>query len=345
MTRDTLVPDVRRALGSPKILAERLGLKFRPNAAGGFICCPVHAENTPSCSLRATNSGVGIRCFGCGWTGDALHLVAAVEGIPIKNFREVLARACELAGMPDEAREVRGGASAPPRATRPAIAPEPERPYPDAVELERFWSVCLPVTDDPEVAGVLAGRGIDPERVASDGAARALHVETHRSSIPSWARYRGEREVSEPWSKTGHRLILPAFDSEGVFRSVRAWRVSGNDAAKRLPPAGCRASGLVIANRNAVKMLRGATMPRMVVICEGEPDALVRSIVNPDLAVIGLISGSWSAEFAARVPFGCEVVIRTHRDGAGKKYAQHVIETLNGRARLRELTAPDDEAA
>lgn len=344
MTRDTLVPDVRRALGSPKVLAEKLGLKLRPNATGGMICCPVHAERTPSCSLRATDTGVGIRCFGCGWTGDALHLVAAVEGLQIRNFREVLARACELAGMVDEAREVRGGAPAPPRAARPVAQPAPERDYPEAYELETFWSACVPVTGDEEVARLLAGRGIDPDRVAGDGAARALDTATHFSSIPSWARYRGTRERAEPWTITGHRLILPAFDATGTFRSVRAWRVSGDDPAKRLPPAGCRASGLVIANRIAVAMLRGKSMPRMVVICEGEPDALVRSIVNPDLAVIGLISGSWSAEFAARVPFGVEVVVRTHVDGAGEQYAEQVIESLNGRARLRRLTAPEEAA-
>jgi hypothetical protein len=344
MTRDTLVPDVRRALGDPKKLAERLGLKLRPTPTGGMICCPVHAEKTPSCSLRKTDTGVGVRCFGCGWTGDALHLVAAVEGLQIRNFREVLARACELAGMPDEARDVRGGAPAPPRAARPVMQPAPERDYPPTAELEIFWSACVPVTEDPEVTGLLAGRGIDPHRVASDDAARALRPETHWSSVPPWARYRGQREAAEPWTRTGHRLILPAFNALGERRSVRAWRVSGSDPAKRLPPSGCRASGLVIANRVAVRMLRGAVMPRMVVICEGEPDALVRSIVNPDLAVLGLISGSWSTEFAARVPFGCEVVVRTHLDRAGEQYAEQVIGTLSGRARVRRLTANEEAA-
>lgn len=333
-TRD-LSRDVRRALSDPKAVAERLGLKVEKNAGSYvLVACPVHAEKTASLSIRRTDTGVGCKCFGCEWTGDLLSLVAAVEGLdPRREFRSVLARACELAGMPEEAREVRGGAPAPERKARPVAPTVPDRPYPDAVDVDRLWSVCLPVTEDAEVSVLLAARGISPEAVQARDLGRALHPETHASSVPAWARYRGDREVSEAWTRTGHRLILPAYDALGAMRSVRAWLVIPNrEDPKRLPPSGCRASDLVVASAEAVRMLRGETFPRRVIICEGEPDALVRMVRNPLDAVIGIMSGSWSEAFAGRVPYGSEVVVRTHLDKAGEKYADHVVETLRGRA-------------
>jgi hypothetical protein len=173
--------------------------------------------------------------------------------------------------------------------------------------------------------------------------ARALAPETHHSSVPSWARYRGNREVSEPWTVTGHRLILPAYTALGERASVRAWLVRPReDGPKRLPPAGCRASDLVVANREAVRMLRGESFPRRLTICEGEPDALVRMVRNPLDAVIGIMSGSWSQAFASRVPIGSEVIVRTHLDRAGEKYADHIVETLRGRAIVsRRVVEPE----
>jgi hypothetical protein len=37
-------------------------------------------------------------------------------------------------------------------------------------------------------------------------------------------------------------------------------------------------------------------------------------------AVLGVFSGSWSDELAARIPTECRVVVRVHRDEAGEKY-------------------------
>jgi hypothetical protein len=334
ITRD-LAADVRRALSDPKALAEKLGLKVEKNAGSYvLVCCPVHAERTASLSIRRTDTGVGCKCFGCDWKGDALSLVAATLGLDTRReFREVLAQAAELAGMPDEAREVRGGAPAPERRPRPVAPPTPERDYPTASEVALLWSACVPVSEDHEVSALLAMRGISVSAVVGCDAARALAVQTHHSSIPGWARYRGTRDAAEPWTRTGHRLILPTYDALGEMRSVRAWLVRPDDCApKRLPPSGCRASDLVVASREGVRMLRGESFPRRVIICEGEPDALVRMVRNPLDAVIGIMSGSWSPAFAARIPYGSQVVVRTHLDKAGGKYADAVVETLRGRA-------------
>jgi len=349
MTDRDIKSEVSRALADPKKLAERLGLKVQKNA-GNYVMthCPVHAEKTGSLSIRKTDTGVGCKCFGCPFTGDVFSLVAAVEGLDIgREFREVLARAAELAGMNDEAEAVRNGSPAPERKVRRVqLEPTQEREYPPKREVDLLWSACVPVTDDAEISALLESRGINPGAVAGSDAARALDTRTHASSVPGWARYRGTREVSESWIRTGHRLILPAYTALGEMASVRAWLVNPGAAdPKRLPPSGCRASNLVVANQEAVRMLRGEAFPRRVTICEGEPDALVRMVANPLDAVIGIMSGSWSDAFASRVPFGSEVIVRTHLDKAGERYADAVVETLRHRAIVSRRVVENPEAA
>lgn len=336
-----LVADVRNALASPRAVAEKLGLKVHEaRQTYCIVRCPVHEERTPSCSLHVRGGTLAVRCWGCQWTGDVLHLVAAVEQLDQRrDFKEILARAAELAGMHDAADALRDGKAPPPRAERPpAPEPEHERDYPLPLEVTRFWATCLPVTEDPEVAALLVGRGIDPAAVASGDAARALHAETHHTDVPPWARFRGRAPAARAWNVSGHRLILPVYDSDGGMRSVRAWLVTGEQGMpKRVPPAGYRASQLVAANASAVAMLRGQERPGRVVIVEGEPDTLARSTLSPSDAVIGVMSGSWHEGFAAKVPYGSEVILRTHLDPAGDRYADEVARSVASRARVRRL--------
>jgi hypothetical protein len=125
------------------------------------------------------------------------------------------------------------------------------------------------------------------------------------------------------------------YDHVGQLRSVRAWRITGGDSPKRLPPAGCRATGLVMANRQALAMLRGRYCPTRVVIVEGEPDYATASQQWPRDAVIGLVSGSWTPDFAERLPRRTGVVLGTHNDVAGDRYAEQVAQTLGGRPTWR----------
>jgi 5S rRNA maturation endonuclease (ribonuclease M5) len=78
-------------------------------------------------------------------------------------------------------------------------------------------------------------------------------------------------------------------------------------------------------------MLRGITRPGQVVIVEGEPDFLSWCMRTED-PVIGIGSGWWTQDFADRVPERAEVILRTHDDEAGERYAARVAETLGERA-------------
>ena len=80
--------------------------------------------------------------------------------------------------------------------------------------------------------------------------------------------------------------------------------------------------------------------PLRLVIAEGEPDFLTwASRLSADaefapVAVLGIVAGAWTPAIAARIPDGARVVVRTHHDEAGRKYAAQIHATLTGRCRL-----------
>lgn len=341
-----IADQVRWALSSPRKVVRGLGLKPEQETDRyALVRCPVHGDRkSASCSVYAKNGTVNAKCRGCDWRTDVFGLVAAVEGLDRKrDWRDVLASAAELAGMSDEADELRSGRPVHVRKPLPPPPPAPAPEFPPEAEVRLLWSACIPVTEDAEVAGLLRSRRIDPIAVATLGAAAALDPRTHQSSVPRWARFKGRLERSAPWTSTGHRLIVPVFDHEGAMRSVRAWLVTGADGvAKRVPPAGYRASGLVVANARAQRWLRGDSSPSMIVVCEGEPDTLARTVAFPNETIVGVGSGSWTDEFAARVPYGCQVVLMTHLDEAGDRYADAIADTVKGRAQVTRWTIDEE---
>ena len=56
-----------KAAVTPRMAAERYGL---PIQQGGMVCCPFHADRTPSMKLNEDY----FYCFGCGATGDVIDL-------------------------------------------------------------------------------------------------------------------------------------------------------------------------------------------------------------------------------------------------------------------------------
>jgi hypothetical protein len=189
---------------------------------------------------------------------------------------------------------------------------------------------------------MLEARRLDPHRV--DDLSRARVIRRDVLQLPRWARFGGRS-----WVETGHRLVIPVVDAFGQVRSLRAWRVVDGETPKRLPPAGHRAAGLLLACSMGRGLLAGSVpqgaQPPTVLITEGEPDWLTWvthfSDADEDApAVLGVLSGSWSSETAARIPDGATVVLRTHHDSAGERYATEIAESLRGRCRLRRSRPP-----
>lgn len=338
------VQEIRRALSDPHRVCERLGIAKggKRQSNGLLVRCPHHAERDGSCSVtRASDGTIRCRCFACGWSGDVLTLIAEVHGRSLETeFREVLALGAEMAGMWEAVEELRGSPVPPEHrhATPPPTADEPPPPpveYPPIGEVKALWEAAKPSSADADADEALVGRGLDPKLVDELRLARVVAPD---APLPGWARFRGR-----PWTETGHRLLLRVFDATGQLRSVRAWKLTSADGPKRLPPAGHLTAGLVLANGGGFAVLTGGTVDELV-IHEGEPD-FVSGSLHWRLPAIGIISGSWTPELAERIAAGAKrVIIRTHNDPAGDKYAEPMIEALKGKVEIwRRAGGPKDD--
>lgn len=360
------------ALGDPKRLVTALGLdrEAQPQSSGFLVLCPWHGEKEPSCSVTKAPNGRGlrVRCHACGATGDALSLIAAVRSLDRrgKGFIDVLREACDIAGLHVERAkldeplpEKPAKRAAPKKRHLEPLPPLEELPpvaFPPASELKLLWDTSVPLREaDGEAQAYVRSRGLDPTtcpgrvigRPMGELDARRMggalgdvvqslagRVALGTTVLPRWARWRGKRDESISWSESGHRIVLPVFDCDGQWRSVRAIQVDARhapDAPKRLPPGGYSAVGLVLATPAAVNMLRGAHAPERIIIVEGEPDFLTWASRGSEHAVLGVFSGSWSGQFAKKIQDGATVVLRVHRDDAGDKYAAEVARTLANR--------------
>lgn len=335
-----IVDEIKRRLADAWNLAGLLGLKPRRDGRSVKVPCVWHAERSGSLDL-ATREGVLVaHCHGCGRSGDALALVAAARGLDMRrDFPRVLVEAAALAGIAlDE--------STPQTLTpRPMPPPGPGRTPPPPGEVAELWRACSSVYDDADAAGYLTGRGIDPALVVDRDLARVL---PSGRTLPRWARYRGNAPAARPWPDTGHRLIVPMFDAAGGLATVRAWRIVDGDGPKRLPPAGYAIPRSVMADPLARILLStgaapGWWTPRRVLVAEGEPDFVAAATMYGDSehapAVLGIVAGAWSAEIAARIPDGAEVVLATDSDDAGERYAAAIGASLAGRCALRRLAS------
>jgi DNA primase len=275
---------------------------------------------------RGPDGTLRAKCFGCGEGGDVLSLVAQVRGLNVRrDFKAVLVEAAQMGGLYGLVAEIEAGAPVERPPPPPPPAPEPERSYPDLTVVMGFIGACVRVSGDVDVSAHLASRGLDSAAVADDGLAFAL---PKSAKLPRWATYQGST-----WVETGHRLILPVRNASGEIVSVRAWRVTDGDSPKRLPPAGHRASGLVLACPMAQAWLRGTWSPTRLLIAEGEPDflhAAMWSIKTPT-ARIGIVSGSWVPAFAQKCAARLDVYVMTDRDKAGDRYAGEITESIRAR--------------
>ena len=352
--RDRALRDeVAEALATkgPFAVLDAVALRYRREGRAARLLCLFHDERTPSATFRVGRAGtLQFYCHGaCGRSWDVHAVVARVRGLDLRrDFRAVLASGAELAGRWDLVEALRGPASTkPPPATAAARPPTPlpavtleERAYPPEDEVGALWASCRPVGDDRAVTDLLTSRGLDWGAIELWDVARALPT---GAAPPRWARY-GNRS----WAQTGHRLVVPMFDASGRLRSVRAWRVAGEGGPKRLPPTGYRASELVMACPLGRRILQTGQGPPesadatlRLAIVEGEPDFLtwttrLAGSTDEATALWGVVSRSWSAELARRVPDGTHVAVLTHDDDAGERYASDIIASLAGRCVVRD---------
>ena len=244
---------------------------------------------------------------------------------------------------------------------RPPPAP-PE--YPPEREVQKFWEMCMPLDENRDAVAWAASRGLSvphlvtPRELPMVRACRKFAYDGQFGMIagsrlpqPRWASI-GSPPPQRPrsWVDTGYQVVIPCYDATGAMRSFRARWINQEDPplGKAIPPSGFEARGLVMCNIAGLWLLRfGAWSPdlapknRQLWIVEGEPDTLtlaaaIRATAASERAVWGLYNGSWTAELAARIPDGADVVLGLHDDKAGHVYRDKVDRTLHGRVQLRQ---------
>ncbi|MCB9610666.1 MAG: hypothetical protein H6716_29020 [Polyangiaceae bacterium] len=327
-----------KRLGVLKVAAD-LGLQQRGQAIGP---CPAGCKRRSSTDRRlpvgVRRDDQGWRCFNCDLSGDVPDLAAwALEGASLRELahearERVRAFFSERWGQGEwHSHDMPGERPSPPQ-------PCAQRPYPPREELRALLDVTLPVTDHDVVATWLSRRGFNPHTVTNRRLACALPGDVE---VPAWACF-GE---GYPWTRSGHRCLLPTYDAQGVLRSVRARHVGMEpSSAKALPPTGYAAAGLVLANVEAREMLHTGKapsswpeyLPLNLIITEGEPQFLAWACNGDDCTpsmppVLGIVSGAWTPEIASRVPDRTRVFVATDHDVAGHRYAQDIALTLGRR--------------
>lgn len=330
-----------------------------------------HASPCPVCGRERRNGstpgerrgalqlyGSRWHCFPCDVSGDAIDFVAfRIAG---RRFRDL------DSSRKRETREwcegflgiARGGFTSPVARAVPSRAqPLPaDTPPPARDEVRAFFGGLASVLEDDEVMAYLRRRGIDATDVDDQRLAYALRRD---AQAPSWAARQGT-----PWAASGHRLIVPLFDSSGEVASCVARYVPEGSPPmmKSLFPRGGR-RGLVMACPFGRSLLRyGAPPPTaegepwwdpaaqlVVRITEGDSDFLTACAgasnrwrdADPHApATFAIESGAWTPEIAARIPDGAHVIVATDDDSAGDKYAGRIAATFAGRRVTMERWRP-----
>ena len=81
-----------KATVHPRMAAERYGL---PIQQGSMVCCPFHADRTPSMKLNEDY----FYCFGCGAHGDVIALTAQLFNLPPVEAAKKLAADFGITGQ------------------------------------------------------------------------------------------------------------------------------------------------------------------------------------------------------------------------------------------------------
>lgn len=231
---------VRDALTDPRALCDALGLLDGPRswarqARGVIVRCPWHDERTPSCSVyRGDDGTIAAKCHGCGASGDALSLVAAVSGLdPRRDFAAVLDEAARIAGVRLSSPSTGYTSTRPAPAPRPAPAVRERGLEPlgdDAfAELADALLELCPVEGEADALAYLEDRGVaalatgwgalpaDRDRIAA--VRDALVARFGRETWLRCGLAHGDGPRAGDWLFAAHRLVIP-WRAAGVSGSV-----------------------------------------------------------------------------------------------------------------------------
>jgi 5S rRNA maturation endonuclease (ribonuclease M5) len=118
MTREEII-----AANPIEVVLAKRGINLKKSGADLVACCPIHKENTPS--FHITPAKNLFYCFGCGFNGSVIDLVAKLDGITIKQAMALLAGESEPTPLRTEQPKV--------------ILPGKEEKKPEGKEIEAVY--------------------------------------------------------------------------------------------------------------------------------------------------------------------------------------------------------------
>lgn len=327
----SLARELRYSLTDIPALLSALGMRWRRDGAAYKALCPAHEERTPSCSVRIAGDGtIACRCHGCGWSGDALGLVAIVHRYDRRrDFREILRVSASIAGRWDLTDAI--GSRAPVSfvaSAAPVVTPNAPAVAPEAYSaIAAMLLELCPLERAPHVADYLERRALlDVARDArlggvprEQGAIVAeLLAAFPRETLARAGVVRGGRDAID-WGQT-HPLLIPWRDPTGDVAAIQRRLVNDGRPKYRWPtdiaprePFGC-------------ELLGNGDGDAEIIVTEGALDALARrklARMRGDRVIVLAIPSAttirpeWSRYFNGR-----DVVIAFDADDAGTNAAR-----------------------
>jgi DNA primase len=332
MTADR-VPELRARLNNAAALVASLSLRTAPRATAkqAMICCPAHAERTPSCSVRLAKDGtLACRCHACGWTADALGLIGITEGLT--EFPDVLKRAAELAGAPSLAEPIEVARK--PRGEAEGVSDE---------DYHAAWTFVLdavsPLAENAwHVAKYLHERAIFADAEAVD--VRGLPKDTGplvASLLATFERSKLEaagiiRRGLDGIDWPGWCLLIPWRDRFGRITCLQRRRLDDERPKYRFPPERSPRAPFGVDLLAAALEYHGPSAE--VVITEGALDCLARRRIarmeGARCAVLGVPSATQIEDLVWPVDLirGRVVVLALDNDSPGESACNAVYAAL-----------------
>lgn len=260
--------------------------KRRVNGEESYVC-PLCGHGAHGDGLTFNKAGSGLKCFGCGFSGDVIDLYQRANGA---DHNEALSKLAGILGITIDRQGALDNA-------------DPARQEP--ANYTGYYAECLARIGDSAAAAYLAGRGISLET------ARAFSIGFDPKADPASAPG-GVGEIRHP----APRIIIPTCAGHYVARAIDPAIPKGY--AKLNPNRELGASGPGIFNSAALE--KGGA----VFITEGAFDAL--SIIEAGKQAIALNSAN-NAEaliktLEARPPKNTCFILAKDNDTAGSRAAE-----------------------
>src|SRR3990167_3768305 len=309
-------------------LVESQGHKPIKQGKDFALCCPFHADKTPSCVISPQSNL--FNCFGCGAAGSVIDWVMKTRSLAFRPAVEWRATATgpvfSLAADPAE----------PPRKSTVPSLPLPVSVQGDEQQLLQevveFYHQTL--LQSPEALAYLQKRGLDDAELISHFklgyANRTLGLRLPQKNRKTGAELRARLQQIGIYRESGHEhfngsLVIPCMDASGVIGEVYGRKLLDN--LREGTPKHSYLPGPHIGVFN----LAALGSAREVILCESLIDALTfwRAGFRQVTTSFG-VNGFTAELLQALVSIGVErVLIAYDRDEAGDRAAQDVAQQLN----------------